>query len=96
MKDQELEKFEEALSARRETEKLISRLNEILFSWNEELGFIKTNLSLYNSKSLDQIDDKEELINMGWYHGSARALDKSITTLKEIVDKCENQLSKGR
>lgn len=96
MKDNELKKFEEALSARQEMEGLIFVLNDVLSVWNEDLSFAKKNLALYNQKTLDQIDDKEELINYGWYWGSAKVIDKNITVLKEIVKEYENKLLKGR
>lgn len=94
MKDNELKKFEEALSARQDMEGLIFVLNDVLSVWNEDLSFIKKNMASYNSKTLDQIEDKEELINYGWYWGSAKAVDKSITVLKEIVKEYENKLLK--
>lgn len=96
MKDNELKKFEEALSARQEMEGLIFRLNELLFSWSEGLSFMKKNLALYDSENFDQIDDKEKLINAGWYTGAASMVDKNITMLKEIVKDYENRLLKGR
>lgn len=101
MKDNELKKIEKALSARQEMEGLIFSLNELLSSWNENLSFMKKKLALYekdynDSKHSDQMNGKEELVNYGWYYGSATAIDKNITMLKEIVKEYENKLSKGR
>lgn len=97
MKDNELKKFEEALSARQEMEELIFRLNELLFLWNNDLSLIKKiNLASYDSKTLDQIDDKEELFNYGYYYGSAKAIDKNIIMLKKAVKEYENKLLKGK
>lgn len=101
MKDNELKKIEKALSARQEMEELIFRLNELLFLWNEELSFMKKKLAVYekdynDSKISDQSDNKEELVNYGWYYGSAKAVDKNITMLKKVVKEYENKLSKGR
>lgn len=97
MKDNELKKFEEALSARQEMEGIIFRLNDVISSWSEDLSFMKKNLASYDSwNDIEQINDKEELINYGYYCGSARAFDKNITMLKEIVKEYENKLLKGR
>lgn len=92
MNDNELKKFEDALSARREMEELIFRLNDVISSWSKDLSFMKR----IEQKDLDQIDNKQELVNYGWYYGSAKAFDKNITMLKEIVKEYENKLLKGR
>lgn len=93
MNDNELKKFEDALSARREMEELIFCLNDVLSSWCEDLSFIQKNIALYD---LNNLDDREELINYGWYLGSAKSVNKNIILLKEIVKKYENKLLKGR